>query len=78
MTYRTPCLVLAALLMAACAREEANTEGNGPGSADGVGGREDPPTVTQPGIPEGGPTAPPAEDSATAPSEQPPSEPPAQ
>lgn len=78
MTYRTPCLVLAALLMAACAREETNTDGNGPGNADGVGGREDPPVVTQPGIPEGGPTAPAPEDSATAPSEPPASEPPAQ
>lgn len=72
MTFRLPCLVIAALLMAACAKEATNTDGNGPGNADGVGGREDEPTVTKPGIPEGGPTAPQPTDSATSPSEAPP------
>ena len=70
MTLRIPIFVFTSLLLAACAKESANTDGNGPGNADGAGGREDPPVVTQPGIPPGGPTAP--QDSASAPSETPP------
>lgn len=72
MTLRLPALVIASLLLAACAKEPANTDGNGPGAADGVGGREDPPTVTPPGIPPGGPTAHESTDDAPAPSETPP------
>ena len=72
MTLRVPALVFASLLMAACAKESANTDGNGPGNADGAGGREDPPVVTRPGIPPGGPTATEPTDSASAPAETPP------
>jgi hypothetical protein len=38
-------LALMALALTACARGPANSDGNGPGNADGVGGREDPPTA---------------------------------
>jgi hypothetical protein len=34
----------AALALSACSRDDANTEGNGPGDADGLGGRTDPQT----------------------------------
>lgn len=72
MTLRAPALIFTSLLLTACAKESANSDGNGPGNADGVGGREDPPVVTQPGIPPGGPTAPQSTDSASEPSETPP------
>ena len=36
-------LAVAALGLAACGNDD-NSMGNGPGNADGVGGREDPPT----------------------------------
>ena len=72
MMFRLPSLVIACLLVAACSKEPTNADGNGPGNADGVGGREDPPVVTRPGIPPGGPTAPQPTDSATPPAETPP------
>lgn len=72
MIVRLSALVFASLLFAACAKEPANSDGNGPGNADGIGGREDPPTVTPPGIPPGGPTAPQSSDSDSAPAETPP------
>jgi hypothetical protein len=72
MTLRLPALAFVSLMLVACAKEPANTDGNGPGNADGVGGREDPPVVTQPGIPPGGPTAAQPTDSASAPAETPP------
>ena len=34
--------LLLTILAAACGRQETNSEGNGPGNADGLGGREDP------------------------------------
>jgi len=37
--------ILTALLLAACAREQANSDGNGTGNADGAGGRQDPPAT---------------------------------
>ena len=33
----------ALLALSACGKEDANSEGNGPGEADGLGGRDDPP-----------------------------------
>ena len=38
-------LALMTIGLAACAREPANSDGNGPGNADGTGGRQDPPTA---------------------------------
>lgn len=38
-------IVVTTLLLAACGREQTNSDGNGPGTADGFGGREDPPTA---------------------------------
>jgi hypothetical protein len=38
-------LVVAGLLLAACSREATQSDGNGPGNADGLGGREDPQTA---------------------------------
>lgn len=38
-------LAVAGLLLAACGREATQSDGNGPGNADGLGGREDPPTA---------------------------------
>nr|WP_298726199.1 hypothetical protein [uncultured Steroidobacter sp.] len=38
-------IFLSALLLAACAREQTNSDGNGTGNADGVGGRQDPATA---------------------------------
>ena len=38
-------LAVACLMLAACGRESPNSDGNGPGGADGVGGREDPPAA---------------------------------
>jgi hypothetical protein len=43
--------ILATLLLAACAREQTNSDGNGTGKADGVGGRQDPPTAPAQGQP---------------------------
>jgi hypothetical protein len=37
--------LISMLLLAACGREQTNSDGNGPGNADGAGGREDPPTA---------------------------------
>jgi hypothetical protein len=51
-------LVVTGLLLAACGREATQSDGNGPGNADGLGGREDPPTA--PATP-GSDSAPPAE-----------------
>ncbi len=31
------------IALSGCAREDTNSMGNGPGEADGLGGREDPP-----------------------------------
>lgn len=45
MKLETASWMLMALLAAACGREQTNSEGNGPGNADGVGGREDPATA---------------------------------
>jgi hypothetical protein len=33
---------LALLALSSCAREDTNSDGNGPGDADGLGGRSDP------------------------------------
>jgi hypothetical protein len=38
-------LAMAALFLMACGREATESDGNGPGNADGFGGREDPPTA---------------------------------
>ena len=38
-------IIIASLLLAACAREPTNSDGNGPGNADGLGGRQDPATA---------------------------------
>lgn len=38
-------LLVFSLLLAACSRQPTNSDGNGPGNADGVGGREDPVTA---------------------------------
>jgi hypothetical protein len=35
-------MLVAALAVAACGKEDRNTQGNGPGNADGFGGRTDP------------------------------------
>jgi hypothetical protein len=68
MKLKTASLILTTLLVAACGRQQTNSDGNGPGKADGVGGREDPPTAPatdlgQPatgGEPASGAAAPPA------------------
>ena len=39
----------ALLALAGCGREDANTAGNGPGDADGLGGRTDPQSETTTG-----------------------------
>jgi|ADGO01.1.fsa_nt_gi hypothetical protein len=51
MKSKIACLIMASVLLAACAREQTNSDGNGPGNADGFGGREDPVTApeTEPG-----------------------------
>ena len=41
-------LAMAALGVSACGQRDDNSEGNGPGNADGLGGRADPPTQEQP------------------------------
>ena len=38
-------LAIAALFLIACGREATESDGNGPGNADGFGGRADPPTA---------------------------------
>ena len=56
------CSILAGLLLAACGREATHSDGNGPGNADGVGGREDPSTVpAAPVVEPASDTPPPAE-----------------
>lgn len=45
MKSKTAILLLMTLLTAACGRQQTNSDGNGPGNADGAGGREDPPTA---------------------------------
>jgi hypothetical protein len=35
----------ALLALSGCAKEDANSDGNGPGDADGFGGRADPPNA---------------------------------
>jgi len=40
-------IAMAALALAACNRHDANSEGNGPGDADGFGGRQDAPADSQ-------------------------------
>jgi hypothetical protein len=46
-------LMILALLLAACSRQPTNSDGNGPGNADGFGGREDPATAPEFGSPSG-------------------------
>jgi hypothetical protein len=48
MSMRSKLLTIAALILltlSGCAREDANSDGNGPGNADGFGGRTDPPNT---------------------------------
>jgi hypothetical protein len=45
MKLKTASLLLMTLLAAACGRQQTNSDGNGPGNADGVGGRQDPATA---------------------------------
>jgi hypothetical protein len=45
MKSKTAMLLLMTLLAAACGRQQTNSDGNGPGNADGVGGKEDPATA---------------------------------
>jgi hypothetical protein len=40
------CFWVIILLTAACNRESTQSDGNGPGNADGVGGRADPPPAS--------------------------------
>jgi hypothetical protein len=70
MKSRTAILLLMTLLAAACGRQETNSDGNGTGKADGVGGRADPPTApaTDLGVPAPGSEAS-STDSASTPSE---------
>lgn len=59
MKFKTASSILAVLLIAACGRQQTNSDGNGPGNADGAGGREDPPTApaTDLGEPSAGDTS---------------------
>jgi hypothetical protein len=41
-------LAMAAFALSACDRRADNSDGNGPGNADGFGGRADPPAQHQP------------------------------
>jgi hypothetical protein len=41
-------LAMAVLTLGACEHRDENSDGNGPGNADGLGGRADPPTQEQP------------------------------
>jgi hypothetical protein len=45
MKLKTASLFLMTLLAVACGRQQTNSDGNGTGNADGVGGRSDPPTA---------------------------------
>lgn len=71
MKANTAGLLLVMLLAAACGREQTNSDGNGPGNADGAGGRADPPMAPANDL---GVPPPSGEDSATAPT-QPPAQP---
>jgi hypothetical protein len=53
MKIKTASWVLMSLLAAACGRQQTNSDGNGPGNADGAGGREDSATApaTEPAPP---------------------------
>jgi hypothetical protein len=46
MHFRLPIFLVAAALCLAACNNEGRTDGNGPGNADGFGGREDPPAAT--------------------------------
>jgi hypothetical protein len=77
MNLKAASVLAVALVIAACGREQTNSDGNGPGAADGVGGREDPPTapadMRQPAAGEAGSSATTtgeAEGSATTPPPQ--------
>ncbi len=41
-------LVTVAMGLSACGQRDRNSEGNGPGNADGAGGRTDPPVQERP------------------------------
>lgn len=71
-------LIMMTLLAAACSRQPTNSEGNGPGTADGVGGREDPPTAPAANAPEPTRTPPRLESTQPPAEELPAAEPPAQ
>lgn len=45
MKLKTASVLLVTVLAAACGRQQTNSDGNGTGNADGVGGRQDPPTA---------------------------------
>jgi hypothetical protein len=45
MKSKTAMILMMTVLAAACGRQQTNSEGNGPGNADGVGGRQDPATA---------------------------------
>jgi hypothetical protein len=50
MSMRSKLLTIAALILltlSGCAREDANSDGNGPGNADGFGGRTDSPNTPE-------------------------------
>jgi hypothetical protein len=44
-------MTLAALALCACQQRADNSDGNGPGDADGFGGRRDPPPASQQAAP---------------------------
>jgi hypothetical protein len=79
MKLKTASLMVATLLLAACGREQTNSDGNGPGNADGAGGRTDPTTAPAADLgqpaPAGEPTSPgtqpPASGESTPPAAQP-------
>jgi hypothetical protein len=45
MKLKTASLFLMTVLAVACGRQQTNSDGNGTGNADGVGGRSDPPSA---------------------------------
>lgn len=45
MKLKTASLCLMTPLAVACGRQQTNSDGNGTGNADGVGGRSDPPSA---------------------------------
>jgi hypothetical protein len=57
-------LAIAGLLLIACGRQATESDGNGPGNADGFGGRADPPTAP---ATQGGESQPAAETSQSEP-----------